>query len=30
MLDESNLTKADALFFLVTCSAFINYINSKT
>src|ERR1017187_1260226 len=29
MLDESNLTKADALFFLVTCSAFINYLKSK-
>ena len=30
MLDEPNLTKADALFFLVTCSAFINYLKSKT
>lgn len=29
MLDEPNLTKADALFFLVTCSAFINYLKSK-
>jgi hypothetical protein len=29
MLDESNLTKGDALFFLVTCSAFINYLKSK-
>jgi AbiJ N-terminal domain 4 len=29
MLEESNLTKADALFFLVTCSAFINYLKSK-
>lgn len=29
MLDESDLTKADALFFLVTCSAFINYLKSK-
>jgi hypothetical protein len=28
MLDEPNLTKADALFFLVTCSAFINYLKS--
>lgn len=30
MLDESNLTQADALFFLVTCSAFTNYLKSKT
>ena len=29
MLAESNLTQADALFFLVTCSAFINYLKSK-
>jgi hypothetical protein len=29
MLDEPNLTKADAFFFLVTCSAFINYLKSK-
>ncbi|MEO6034033.1 MAG: hypothetical protein ABIQ35_02135 [Verrucomicrobiota bacterium] len=29
MLDEPNLTRADALFFLVTCSAFINYLKSK-
>jgi hypothetical protein len=29
MLDEPNLTKADGLFFLVTCSAFINYLKSK-
>lgn len=29
MLDEPNLTKADAVFFLVTCSAFINYLKSK-
>lgn len=29
MLDEPNLAKADALFFLVTCSAFINYLKSK-
>jgi hypothetical protein len=29
MLDEPNLTKSDALFFLVTCSAFINYLKSK-
>lgn len=29
MLDEPNLTKADALFFLVACSAFINYLKSK-
>jgi hypothetical protein len=29
MLDEPNLTKTDALFFLVTCSAFINYLKSK-
>jgi hypothetical protein len=29
MLEESNLTKADALFFLVACSAFINYLKSK-
>ena len=29
MLDEPNLTKADAIFFLVTCSAFINYLKSK-
>jgi len=29
MLDEPNLKKADALFFLVTCSAFINYLKSK-
>jgi hypothetical protein len=29
MLEESNLTKADAIFFLVTCSAFINYLKAK-
>jgi hypothetical protein len=29
MLDEPDLTKADALFFLVACSAFINYLKSK-
>lgn len=29
MLEESDLTKTDALFFLVTCSAFINYLKSK-
>jgi AbiJ N-terminal domain 4 len=29
MLGETNLTKADALYFLVTCSAFINYLKSK-
>jgi hypothetical protein len=29
MLDESDLTQADALFFLVACSAFINYLKSK-
>lgn len=29
MTDSSELTKADALFFLVSCSAFINYLKSK-
>jgi hypothetical protein len=29
MLDEPNLDVADAKFFLVTCSAFINYLKAK-
>jgi len=29
MLDEPNLTSADAIYFLVSCSAFINYLKSK-
>jgi len=29
MLDEPNLTVTDAKFFLVSCSAFINYLKSK-
>lgn len=30
MLDEPNLTSTDAIFMLVTCSAFINYMVKKT
>lgn len=29
MLDEPNLSSSDAKFFLVSCSAFINYLKSK-
>jgi len=29
MLDESQLTQADAIYFLVSCSAFVNYLKSK-
>jgi hypothetical protein len=29
MLDEPNLTAADAKFFLLTCTSFINYVKSK-
>jgi len=29
MLDESQLTQADAVYFLVSCSAFVNYLKSK-
>lgn len=29
MLEEPNLTNADAIFFLVSCSAFVNYLKSK-
>lgn len=29
MLDEPQLTQADAIYFLVSCSAFINYLKSK-
>lgn len=30
MLEESTLTQADAIYFLVSCSAFINYLVVKT
>lgn len=30
MLEESNLTQADAVYFLVSCSAFVNYLKIKT
>ncbi len=29
MLEESQLTQADAVYFLVSCSAFVNYLKSK-
>lgn len=29
MLEESQLTQADAIYFLVSCSAFVNYLKSK-
>ena len=29
MLEEPSLTQADAIYFLVSCSAFINYLKSK-
>jgi hypothetical protein len=29
MLDEPQLTQADAIYFLVSCSAFVNYLKSK-
>ena len=29
MLKESQLTQADAIYFLVSCSAFVNYLKSK-
>lgn len=29
MLEESTLTQADAIYFLVSCSAFVNYLKSK-
>ena len=29
MLKESKLTQADAIYFLVSCSAFVNYLKSK-
>lgn len=29
MLDEPNLTSADAIYFLVSCSAFTNYLKTK-
>lgn len=29
MLEESKLTQADAIYFLVSCSAFVNYLKSK-
>ncbi len=29
MIDEPNLTQADAIYFLVSCSAFVNYLKSK-
>lgn len=29
MLDESNLTHADARYFLVSCAAFVNYLKTK-
>jgi hypothetical protein len=29
MLDETQLTQADAIYFLVSCSAFVNYLKSK-
>jgi hypothetical protein len=29
LLEESNVTQADALFMLITCSAFINYLKVK-
>ncbi len=29
MLDESNLTHADAKYFLVSCTAFVNYLKTK-
>ena len=28
MLDESNLTGADARYFLVSCTSFVNYLKS--
>jgi AbiJ N-terminal domain 4 len=30
MLEEPDVSKTDALFFLVICSAFVNYLRSKT
>ena len=30
MLEESELTQADAIYFLVSCSAFVNYLKIKT
>ena len=29
MLDESDLTPAEAIFFLITCTAFVNYLKMK-
>ena len=29
MIDDPNLTAGDAIYFLVSCSAFINYLKSK-
>lgn len=29
MLEEPNLSQADAIYFLVSCSAFVNYLKSK-
>ena len=29
MIEQPNLTKADGMFFLISCSAFINYLKSK-
>jgi len=30
LLDESTLDSADALFMLVSCSAFVNYLKGKS
>ena len=29
MLDEPNLTRADARFFLLSCTSFVNYLKAQ-
>ena len=29
MLEQPNLTAADAKYFLISCTAFVNYLKSK-